>query len=161
MSQSYSFAIHEILQRANLIGQFLADPDDFVGRPHVVDLRAFLALGFEQPINAIKSDASIIADDAAPAVGIGKTGYNSGLPALHDFRRIRIEYAVVVSLAILREGFVNLRVGREAGGLQTGLYHAQAAVWKYGSLERLVGLQTDAHFVFLVRLSRPLRPHSC
>ena len=35
----------QVFQRADLVGQLLAHADHFVGRPHVVDLRAFLPLG--------------------------------------------------------------------------------------------------------------------
>ena len=55
------------------IGQFLALPNDFFVRPHVIDLRALLFFGCEQAIDAIERDASVIADDAAAAVGIGQT----------------------------------------------------------------------------------------
>ena len=43
----------EVLERAHLLGEFLAHADDLVGRPHVVDLRAFRALYFEQAINSV------------------------------------------------------------------------------------------------------------
>lgn len=35
-------------KRANLLSSFLSRADYFIGRPHIVDLRAFGLLGFEQ-----------------------------------------------------------------------------------------------------------------
>jgi hypothetical protein len=43
-------------------------PNDFVGRPHVVELRAFLVLDFEQPVDAGERNATIVADYAAPTI---------------------------------------------------------------------------------------------
>ena len=83
----------------------------------------------------------------------------AGLPALHDLRRIGVENAVVVGLAIFREGLVDLRIRLEASRLQSRLDHAQAAEWKNGSLERLVGLQPDDHFVVAVDIARFMRKH--
>ena len=97
----------EIVQRAHLLGQFLAHADDLVGRPHVVDLGALGLLGLEQAIDAVQRHAPVVADDAAAAVGIGQAGDDAGLAAVHDLRRVGVEHAVVVGLAVLREGLVH------------------------------------------------------
>ena len=49
------------------------------------------------------------------------------------------------------------RVGLEAGGLQPGLDHAQAAGGEDGAPERLVGLQADDHLVVAVDVARRVR----
>ena len=145
------------MQRAHLLSEFLARADDFVGRPHVVDLRALGALGLKQAIYSVERNATIIADNAAAAVGVGKAGNDGRLAALHDLGRISVENAVVVGLAILREGFVDLRIRLETSRLQSGLDHAQAAEWKDRPLERLIGLQPDDHFVVAIDIARFMR----
>ncbi len=67
--------------------------DDFVGRPHVVDLRALRLLDLEQAVDAVERDAPIVADDAAAAIGVGQAGDDAGLAAAHDLRRVGVEHA--------------------------------------------------------------------
>ena len=107
----------EIVERPKLIGELLADADNLIGRPHVIDLRALRVLGLDQLVNAVERNAAIIADDATAAIGIGQPGDDTGFAAAHDFRGISVEYAVVVAFSIFREGFMDLRVGFETGGL--------------------------------------------
>ena len=147
----------EILQRPYLLRQLLTRPDHLVARPHVIDLCPLCALGIEQPLDAIERDAPIVADDPTTAVGVRKAGNDAGPAALHDFRRVGVEHAVVVGLAVFRERFMHLRVGRETGRLQARLDHAQAAIGEYGPLERLVGLQADDRLIVLVDVSRLVR----
>ena len=133
-----------------MLGELLACADDFVGRPHVVDLRPLGFLGFKQTRGAVESDATVIADDAPTAVCVGKAGDDAGPSAAHDFGRVGVEDAVIVRLAIFREGFVDLRVRLEAGGLQSRLDHPQPAIRENGALERLIGLQPDDHLVVAI-----------
>ena len=76
---------------------------------------------------------------------------------LHDLGRVGVEHAVVVGLAILREGLVDLRIGLEPGRLQARLDHAQAAEREDRALERLVGLQADDDLVVAVDVARLVR----
>ena len=85
-------------------------------------------LGLDQAVDAVERDAAVVADDAAAAIGVGQAGDDAGPAAAHDLRRIGVEDAVIVRLAVLGEGLVHLRIGLEAGRLQAGLDHAQAAV---------------------------------
>ena len=52
---------------------------------------------------------------------------------------------------------MDLRIGLEAGGLQTRLDHAQAAEGKDGPLERLVGLQSDDDLVVAIDVAGLVR----
>ena len=74
--------------------------------------------------------------------------------AAHDLRRIGVEHAVVVGLAVLREGLMDRRIGLEARGLEAGLDHAQAAGGKDRAAERTVGLQADDDLVVPVDPAR-------
>ena len=150
---------HEVFERPHLLGEFFALANDLVGRPHVVDLGALGFLDLEQAIDAVERDTAVVADDAAAAVGVGQAGNDAGPAALHDFRRVGVEHAVIVGLAVLGEGLVHLRVGRKAGRLQPGLDHAQSAVRKDGALERFVGLQPDDHLVVLVDIAGLVSQH--
>ena len=143
----------EVLESTHLLRQFLAQPDDFVGRPHIVDLRAFLALGLKQPIHAVKRHAPVIADDATASVGIRKPGDDPGPSAIHDFGRIRIEHAVIVRFSVFRESFVHERIGFESRGLDACLDHPQSAVGENRPLERLVRLKAYDDFIFAIDIA--------
>ena len=75
----------------------------------------------------------------------------------HDLRRVGVEHAVVVRLAVFREGLVHLRIGVEACGLEAGLNHPQSAEREDRPLERLVGLQADDHLVVAVDVAGLVR----
>ena len=132
-------------------------PNDFIGRPHVVDLRAFCALGFDEAIDPVEGHAAIVADDTAAAVGIRKTGDDAGPAAIHDLRRVGVEHAVIVRFAVFRESLVNARIRFETAGLQPCLYHSQAAEREDGALEGLVGLKSDDDFVVAVDVTGLVR----
>lgn len=144
----------EIVERAHLLGELLAGADDFIGWPHVVDLRALGAFGLKQAVNSIERDTTVIADDATATIGVRQAGDDGRLAALHDLRRISVENAVIVGFAVFREGLVDQRIGFEASRLEPRLDHAQAAVRKDRPLERRVGLPTDDHFVFAINIAR-------
>ena len=80
-----------------------------------------------------------------------------GPSAIHDFRRICVEHAVIVGFPIFREGLVHRRIGFEARGLQAGLDHAQAAEREDRPLERLVGLKTDNDLVLAIDIAGLVR----
>ena len=79
--------------------------------------------------------------------------------AAHDLRRVGIEDAVVVRLAIVCEGLMHSRIGGEARGLEPGFDHAQAAGREDGAAERAVGLQADDDFVVAVDPARRVGEH--
>ena len=79
------------------------------------------------------------------------------LRQLHDLRRVGVEHAVVVRLAVLGERFMDLRIGFEACRLQARFDHAQAAVREDRALERLVGLQADDDLVVAVDIAGLVR----
>src|SRR5206468_869480 len=67
----------EVLQRAHLLRKLLAHADDVVGRPHVVDLRALLALHLEQAVGPVEGNPAIVTDDAPTPVSVRKAGYDT------------------------------------------------------------------------------------
>ena len=57
-----------------------------------------------EPIDTVERDASVVADDPATAVRIGQPGEDVRTAALADVGRVGVEYGIVVSLAVFREG---------------------------------------------------------
>ncbi len=147
----------KIFEGTHLLRQFFALPNDFVGRPHVVDLGSFFALDFEQPIDPVKRHSPVVADDTSAPVGIRKAGDDPGPSGAHDFRGVGVEHAVIVGLAVFREGLVHGRIGSEPGGLQACLDHAQAPVRENCPLERLIGLETHDDLVVAIDKARLVR----
>ncbi len=142
--------LRQIGQRPHLLGQFLPFADDVVGRPFGVEQGPLATLGRQQLVRAVQGHAAIVADDPAATIGIGQTGDDVAAPARHDLRRIGIEDAVIVGLAVLGEGLVHDRVGLETRCLQSSLDHAQPAIGHDGAAERRVGLQPDDHLVVAI-----------
>ena len=62
--------LRQVCQRAHLLGELLARAYDVLARPHLVDLGALLALDGEQAVGAVQRDTTVIADDAAAAIGV-------------------------------------------------------------------------------------------
>ena len=114
-------------------------------------------LGLDQAAHTVECNAAIIADDAAAAISIRQPSDDAGLPALHDLWRVGVEHAVVMGLAVLGERFMDLRIGLDVGRLQPRLDHSETAIRKNGSLERLIGLQSDDHLMILVDVAGLVR----
>jgi hypothetical protein len=147
----------EVLQRTHLLRKFFAHADDLICRPHVVDLGSFLALDLQKAVGPVKGDPAIVTDDASATVGVRKAGDDAGPAAIHNLRRIGVEHAVIVRLAVLGEGFVYLRIGLETCCFQARFHHPQAAEREDRPLERLFRLKTDNHFVVGVDVASLVR----
>ena len=70
-----------------------------------------------------------------------------------NFRGVGVENPVIVGLAILRERFVDLRIGLEPRRFQPSFDHAKAAEWKYRTLEWLIGLKANDHLIVSIDIS--------
>ena len=66
--------LDQVAQRPHLLGHLLAQPNDVLARPHLVDLGALGLLGLQQPVDAVQRHPPVVADDAAAAIGIGQAG---------------------------------------------------------------------------------------
>ncbi len=100
-----------------MLRQLLPLANYFVGRPHVVDLLTFFPFDFDQAVNSVEGNAAVIANNPSTAIGVRQAGNDPRLPAFHDFRGIDVEDAIVVRLAIFREGLMNICIGFKAGRL--------------------------------------------
>ena len=119
-----------------------------------IEAGLLLLLALDEPRHAVERDAAVVADDSAATVGVGQAGEDVRAAAAPHVGRIGVEDAVVVRLAILREGLDDVRVGLVAVRLQRGGDHPEAAVGHDRALERRVGLQPDDDFVLAVDVAR-------
>ena len=147
----------QFLERADLLGKFLAQTDHVLGRMAVIELVPLTLLVGDQEIHAVQCDPTIVANDAAAPVGIGQAGDDVRRPRLADVRRIGVEHAVVVGLAVLGEDFAQERIGLVAVGFEAVCHHAPAAERHDRPLERRLGLQPDDQFVRLVDVAGRVR----
>ena len=77
----------------------------------LVQLGLLGAFGLDQPVDAVERNAAVVADDAAAPVGVGQAGDEARAARGADRRRVRVEHAVVVGLAVAREDLGD-RAGR-------------------------------------------------
>ena len=144
------------MERANLLRELFAEADD------VISHRAVAAIGFvfffpsDELVDAVKSNAAIVADDSAAAIGVGKTGEDLVVAALHHLRGVGIEDAVVVGLLVEMEGFMDFRIDIIAIGGAGGFGHLDAAIGHESSLQRLVGLESDDGLKVFVQVARTI-----
>ena len=139
-----------LAQRLVLLVDFLAAADGLfqVAASFQIGLQRveLLDLVFHQAVDAVECHATIVANDAAPAIGVRQASQHAGLAAATDIGRIHVEDALVVGLAVLGEG-LDHRLGQrglvDAAGV---LHHLQAAEGHDGALEGFVSLQ--AHHLF-------------
>ena len=118
----------------------------------------FLALlVLDEEIDAVEGDPAIVSNDAAAPIGIRQARDESRRSGFPDFRRIGVEHAVVVGLAILGEDLADFRIGGVAIGFEARGDHAPAAERHDRALERRVGLQADDDFIVLVDIAGLVR----
>ena len=144
--------VDQLLQGLDLFVMLFAEADP------VLDLRLgevvavrhgilVALLELDQGVHTVQCHTTVIADDAAAAVGIRQTGEDLVVAGYLDLLGVHAEDAVVVGLAILGEDLLDFRIRLLAGFLDGLLDHTPAAVRHHGTLARNIGLQTDNHIV--------------
>ena len=101
-----------------------------------------LLLG-DQEVRAVEREATVVANNAAATVGIGKTGDDVRATCCADARGVDVEHAIVVGLAVPGEDLLDLRIRFLTGFLDRGLHHAPATEGHHRALEGNVGLKAD------------------
>ena len=150
----------QLLQRPDLLGQLLAQPDHVLGRMAIVQLLLLALLVGDEEVDAVERHSPIVADDAAAAVGVRQAGHDARCARRPDGRRVGVEYAVVVRLAVLGKDFAKALVRLVAVGFETRRDHAPTAKRHDRALERRVGLQADDDLVILVDVAGPVRENA-
>ena len=146
--------VDQLLQGLDLLVMLFAEADP------VLDLRLgevvavrdgvlVALLELDQRVHAVQGHTTVIADDAAAAVGIRQTGEDLVVASYLDLLGVDAEDAVVVGLAVLGEDLLDLRVRLLAGLLDGLLDHAPAAVRHHRTLAGDIGLQADNDVVDL------------
>ena len=142
----------ELLEGLDLLVVLLAEADPVLDLRlgEVVAVRDGVLIALlegDQLVDAVQGNTTVVADDAATAVGIRQTGEDLVVAGDLDGLGVDAEDAVVVGLAVLGEDLLDLRIGLLAGFLDGLLDHAPAAVRHHGALAGHVGLQADDHVV--------------
>ena len=144
--------VDQLLQGLDLLVMLLAEADP------VLDLRLgevvavrhgvlVTLLELDQGVHTIQCHTTVIADDAATAVGIRQAGEDLVVAGNLDLLGVHAEDAVIVGLAVLGENLLDFRIRLLAGFLDGLLDHTPTAIRHHGALARNVGLQTDNHIV--------------
>ena len=107
--------------------------------------------------DAIESNAAIIADNAAAAIGVWQTCQDVGAATLPYVRSVSVENSIIVGLAILREALDDMRVGRLSICLQRTHNHSKATVRHNGPLERRLSLKTNDDLIVSIDVARNVR----
>ena len=113
-----------LAQRLVLLVDFFAAADGLfqVAASFQIGLQRveLLDLVFHQAVDAVECHATIVANDAAPAIGVRQASQHAGLAAATDIGRVHVEDALVVGFAVLGEG-LDHRLGQR--GLEIGRAH--------------------------------------
>ena len=140
----------ELLERANLLGELLAVADVLLGHDHGRGGLLGLLVPDEE-VDAVEGNAAVVADDAAAAVAVGKTGDDVRRAAGAHLGRVDVEDAGVMGLAAVGVGLHH--VGVDLVAVLGGRLHrdADTAVDVQGALEWLVGLKAHDGLALGVR----------
>ena len=141
----------QLVQKVNLPPHFLDEADDFVGHGLGVQLGHVLALFFHQFVHAVKGHPAVVADDTAPAVGVGQAGDEAAVAGGAGLGAVDPEHAVVVGGAVA-ELFLDFVREFIPVGLAGAAGHADPAEGVDAPLQRLVGLQAHDELVLFVQI---------
>ena len=137
-----------LFQGPDLFRQFFPLPDDVVGHDAAAAVVQIFAFLVDQEVDAVESHSPVVPHDAAPAVGVGQTGYNVAVTGPAHFSGVGIEHGLVVGLVVFGEDLVELGVHFVPVGFRRFFRHFDAAVGHEGPFQRLVGL--EAHHLFQI-----------
>ena len=118
-------------------------------------LELLLFIG-DQPGDAVKRHAAVIANNPAATVGVGQAGDNPDRAAQAHLGRVGVKNPLVVSFTVLKNRS-GLSVDRAAGRLDGRGGHAETAEGHKRAFERGVGLQAHDHFVGAVDVTGRVR----
>ena len=111
-------------------------------------------LGFNQAVDAVERQAAVVANDTSAGIVVGQTREETERTEAADFFSVNVEYAVVVSLAVVGEDVLHSWIYFLAILCAGFFNHLDAAERLDGTLEEFVGLQTHDEFVLLVDVAR-------
>lgn len=134
--------LSQLTEGANLLRELFAVTNGLL--VHGLMRTGFFGLLFlDKRIDTVKGDAAVIADDAATAVCIRKTGDNVGMTAGTHLIRVDVKDTGVVGLAAVGIEVNDFGVNFIAVSFAGGHGHTDASVNHKGTLQRLVRLKAD------------------
>ena len=132
-----------LAQSLDLHSQLFSLTDDVVRHRTAAAVGKVFLLLLDQEVDTVQSHTAIIADDTATAVSIRQTGNDLVVASLLHLGRICVKHALVMRLAIFGEDLVQLRIRLIAVSGASLLRHLDTAIGHKGTLQGLVGLQTN------------------
>ena len=147
----------QFFQRHQLTRQFFAQADGFFLDDVETKLMLLGLLVCDQEVQTVEGDTAVVADDAAAAIGIGQTGDDAGTAGTQHVFGVGVEHALIVCAAVFAEHTLNFRIDLVAVFFERLGGHADAAKRHHRPLQRLVGLQTDNLFAFLINIAGRMR----
>ena len=145
--------LFHLFQGLDLHRNLFAQADYVFRHRAVAAIAQVLRFLVNQEINTIQRHATIVTDDTPTPIRIRKTCKDMVVSDELHLIRIRIEYAVIVRLAILREYFVKFCRRLIAIGCASLFRHLNTTIRHKSALQRLIRLQTDNLLLLLSSLS--------
>ena len=139
-------------QGADLLGDLLPQADALLSHGAVQLLQVPL-FPLDQAVHAVQGHPAVVADDAAPSVGVRQAGEQARVTGGPGALRIGVKDALVVGLAVLGEVGLDLRVQLIAVLLQGGLGHTGPAVQVDDALQRSIRLKAHDDLVLPVDIA--------
>src|SRR5690554_1367507 len=107
-------------------------------------------LFFNKVINTIKSDTSIITNDATSTIGIGKSCNNCCFSSKFHFICIGIEYSLIVCFTILSKHIFYFFTYFIAISFTRLNCHSNSTKWLKGAFKWLVSLKSNNFLQFFI-----------
>ena len=114
-------------------------------------------LVLHQEVDAVESNAAIVADNAAAAVGVRQTGQHARFTAAQNILGIDVEHALVMGFTVFGEDFFQRRVQLTAVNLTGAFHHFDAAERDNGAFQRSFSLQADDFFQRFIDIAGVVR----
>ena len=144
----------ELLEGLDLLSMFLAVAGPMLGE-RLIDYLVFGGVLFRnQSVHTVERHPTIIADNAAPPIGVRQARHDVGGAGGADTRGVNIKDRIVMGLAIFGKDLLDAIAGFLARLTDGGFHHAPAAVWHHGAFERDIGLQAHDNIIIGADITR-------
>ena len=136
----------QALERLDLHSNLFTKTDYFVDHLTVAHVSEVVLLLLDEEVDTIEGYTTVVTHDTSTTVSIRKTGKNVVMANELHLWSISIEYAIIMSFAILVEDFVELLRWLIAICCTSLLRHLDTTVRHEGTLQRFISLKTY-HFL--------------
>ena len=140
------------LQSLYLFCEFFSQTDDFFCHGTASNC-LLMFLVFDQLVNTIQCNSTIVTDDTATTVSIRQTGDDCIVSCRTHFRCVNIEYAFVMSLPVMLKDVADFRIYFIAISLASFFCHTDTTERLQRTLQRLVSLEAYDGFLVLIQIT--------